>query len=173
MQSLMPFLREYIWNREAFELESSKHKPPPWQGQAKKQRELSSCWAPRRTLLLPRGGGQGTRDGAVWPISSYNYEPAAAASRYWYQSSNCYGTGKAAATPSPASAPPCLWGAVRFGDNIEDEWVIVSLLLQLCSLQPSLSIQVGAVWCLHGLCVQATTHSKMPHTGISGSIIVC
>jgi len=26
---------------------------------------------------------------------------------------------------------PCLWGVVRYGDNVEDEWFVVWLLLQL------------------------------------------
>ena len=40
MQALTPFLQQYIWNREAFELESSRLKAPPWQGQSKRQREF-------------------------------------------------------------------------------------------------------------------------------------
>jgi SGT1 protein len=30
----------------------------------------------------------------------------------------------------------CLWGATAFGDNVEDEWFIVWLLLQLTELHP-------------------------------------
>ena len=78
--------------------------------------------------------------------------PLAAASGYLYLSSDYGDAGKAAAAPTPASALPCLWGAVRFGDNIEDEWVIVSLLLQLCSLHPDLSIQVRASWHVIDVC---------------------
>jgi hypothetical protein len=32
---------------------------------------------------------------------------------------------------APAPAPPCLWGSVGFGDNVEDEWLLVWLLLEL------------------------------------------
>eukprot|EP00955_Chlamydomonas_euryale_P038632 351140-Chlamydomonas_euryale.AAC.52 len=38
--------------------------------------------------------------------------------------------------------PACLWGVTRFGDNIEDEWVVVSLLMQL-SIHLPVSIQVS------------------------------
>ena len=36
----------------------------------------------------------------------------------------------------------CLAGRTRFGDNIEDEWFIVALLMQLSTLHPTIAIQV-------------------------------
>lgn len=36
----------------------------------------------------------------------------------------------------PAAARQCLWGATAFGDNVEDEWFIVWLLLELTKLHP-------------------------------------
>lgn len=50
----------------------------------------------------------------------------------------CVGQGPA----SGQQAPTFLWGMTRFGDNIEDEWVVVSLLLQVSRQFPDVSIQV-------------------------------
>lgn len=35
--------------------------------------------------------------------------------------------------------PPCLWGVVRYEDNVEDEWFVVWLLLQLTQQLPGLT----------------------------------
>lgn len=43
---------------------------------------------------------------------------------------------------SLAPEPPCLWGLVRFGDNIEDEWFIVWLLMELTRLMSDISVRV-------------------------------
>jgi SGT1 protein len=32
----------------------------------------------------------------------------------------------------------CLWGATAFGDNVEDEWFIVWLLLELTEVHPGM-----------------------------------
>lgn len=39
------------------------------------------------------------------------------------------------------SAPPCLWGATRFGDSVEDEWLIVFLLKLISARLPDVAIQ--------------------------------
>ena len=51
-----------------------------------------------------------------------------------------------AATPpgtSRSGAPAHLAGVTRFGDNVEDEWFIVGLLLQITTEQPDVSIAVA------------------------------
>lgn len=42
----------------------------------------------------------------------------------------------AAAAAAAAAPPPHLWGSVDFGDNIEDEWFVVWLLLELTRAFP-------------------------------------
>jgi hypothetical protein len=53
------------------------------------------------------------------------------------------------AASNPIQMRDCLWGAVRFGDNIEDEWFVVALLVRISEQYPALSIQVrdGGVVC--------------------------
>jgi hypothetical protein len=33
--------------------------------------------------------------------------------------------------PAPKRGPPCLWGAVAFGDSVDDEWFVAWLALEL------------------------------------------
>ncbi|CAD7702554.1 unnamed protein product, partial [Ostreobium quekettii] len=42
---------------------------------------------------------------------------------------------------SALSTPPCLWGATRFGDSVEDEWLIVFLLKLISARIPDIAIQ--------------------------------
>eukprot|EP00873_Tetraselmis_striata_P029258 jgi/Tetstr1/449522/TSEL_036610.t1 len=81
-----PFLRGYIWQKQAFHLHLSCRHPAPWQ-------------------KPPRPG-----------------------------------KGKAAA--AGAAPPNFLWGEVSFGDNIQDEWFIVSLLLHATAQLPDLCARV-------------------------------
>ena len=37
----------------------------------------------------------------------------------------------AADTSQQQQHPPCLWGSVRYGANVEDEWFVTWLLLEL------------------------------------------
>lgn len=87
LEHLLPFLRDYIWQRDRFALHLSTQREAPWHAARRPSRQrASSSW-----------------DG-----------PAAA----------------------PAEPPPHLWGCVNFGDNIEDEWFIVWLLLELTRAFP-------------------------------------
>lgn len=44
-----------------------------------------------------------------------------------------------------ADGPPCIWSVVRFGDNIEDEWFVTFLLMEVSRRVPHVSIQVRGV----------------------------
>lgn len=37
---------------------------------------------------------------------------------------------------------PCLWGVVRYDDNVEDEWFVVWVLLELSRRLPGLCVRV-------------------------------
>lgn len=44
-------------------------------------------------------------------------------------------------TATSSGEPPHLWGAMRFGDNIDDEWFVVWLLLEASRHLPTLSVR--------------------------------
>lgn len=43
---------------------------------------------------------------------------------------------------SRLAEPPCLWGTLRYGDNVEDEWFVVSLLYELTRQLDGISARV-------------------------------
>ena len=62
------------------------------------------------------------------------------------------GAGAAAAAVAPeAGAQPALWGSVAFGDNVEDEWFVVWLLLELTRTFP-ITARCAALRCAVPLC---------------------
>ncbi|KAL4427935.1 hypothetical protein ABPG75_002024 [Micractinium tetrahymenae] len=93
LDHLLPFLRDYIWQRDRFVLQLSAHRPAPWQAARRHGRQ--------------RGG------------------------------SSAAGPATAAAEP-----PLHLWGCVNFGDNVEDEWFVVWLLLELTRAFPGVTARV-------------------------------
>lgn len=52
------------------------------------------------------------------------------------------GPASAAGSTEADANPPCLWAVVRFGDNIEDEWFVTFLLMEMTRKLPNISIQV-------------------------------
>lgn len=59
---------------------------------------------------------------------------------------------EAGAVGLAAPPPPCVWGAQRFGDSVEDEWLVVWLLLKLTALRDDVAVQVR-----HGCGVRASS----------------
>lgn len=40
------------------------------------------------------------------------------------------------------ASPACVWGSLRWGDNVEDEWMAAGLLLRLSERVPDASIRL-------------------------------
>ncbi len=41
-----------------------------------------------------------------------------------------------------ACHPPCIWGTLRWGDNVDDEWLVVCLIRACTAAIPHISAQV-------------------------------
>lgn len=86
--------------------------------------------------------------GYVWQKDPFRLTCSTAQPPPWHAAAKKRRGGMAAAaSAAPAAAaadhpPPCLWGVLHFGDNIEDEWFVVSLLLHLTKQLPGVSAQV-------------------------------
>lgn len=69
------------------------------------------------------------------------------ASRIWQQERFTLRSGFDERAPwwgrQQAAAAPCLWGSAAFGDNVEDEWFIVWLLLELTTRLPDATARQG------------------------------
>lgn len=101
MGAVLPLTRGYIWQKDAFNLQSSAGQQPPW-------RQAASAASSKRA------------NGAV-PCSA----------------------GGASGLASFREGPlPCLWGAVQFGDNLEDEWFTAWLLRELTARIPGAAARV-------------------------------
>ena len=64
--------------------------------------------------------------GYIWQQDAFTLHTSEAAKPPWNKPSVT-----TARSGSNSSAPEHLWGLARFGDNIEDEWLIVWLLHQI------------------------------------------
>eukprot|EP00983_Pelagomonas_calceolata_P036771 1134494-Pelagomonas_calceolata.AAC.9 len=42
--------------------------------------------------------------------------------------------------------PACLWGSLCWGENVEDEWFVVHLLLEMTKRISGLTARVGGAW---------------------------
>eukprot|EP00877_Chromochloris_zofingiensis_P008855 jgi/Chrzof1/4222/Cz14g03190.t1 len=82
-------------------------------------------------LLLPY------LDGYIWQRDRFTLHASTSAPPPWMKPKS-----KGGSSASLAPEPPCLWGLVRFGDNIEDEWFIVWLLMELTRLMSDISVRV-------------------------------
>lgn len=87
-------------------------------------------------------------DGYIWQRDRFNLQLSTQRQAPW-QRARSSGTRRrdaaAAAAPANGSMPPHLWGSVSFGDNIEDEWLVVWLLLELTRAFPVTARWAG--WC--------------------------
>lgn len=93
MAIVLPYMPQYIWQKERFSLQSSMVQTPPWWQQHQRQRQ--------------RRGGR--KDAKAGPGDEF---------------------------------PPCLWGSLCFGDNIEDEWFVVWLLLEITKKLAGTAVRV-------------------------------
>lgn len=71
--------------------------------------------------------------GYIWQRDRFNLRLSTQRQAPWQRarSGGAQRRGAAAAAADVGSMPPHLWGSVSFGDNIEDEWLVVWLLLEL------------------------------------------
>lgn len=85
-------------------------------------------------------------DGYIWQRDRFNLQLSTQRQAPW-QRARSSGTRRrdAVAAPANGSMPPHLWGSVSFGDNIEDEWLVVWLLLELTHAFPVTARWAG--WC--------------------------
>lgn len=66
--------------------------------------------------------------GYIWQDGMFGLQSSKGVTPPWARAAK---TRHAAAQSQEPSGSACLWGTTSFGDNIEDEWFIVWLLLQL------------------------------------------
>ena len=76
--------------------------------------------------------------GYIWQRDRFNLQLSTQRQAPWQRarSSGARRRDAAAAADAIGSMPPHLWGSVSFGDNIEDEWLVVWLLLELTRAFP-------------------------------------
>jgi hypothetical protein len=113
--------RTYVWQKDPFHLELSTNKVPPWVAQAarkagRKQRAQASSTPSTHTGT--HGGDVG-----VPPGQQHQHHPQG--------------------TSRPEEGGGFLWGATRWGDNVEDEWMVVHLLMEITRALPNTSARVS------------------------------
>ncbi|MEW5316553.1 MAG: hypothetical protein WDW38_007920 [Sanguina aurantia] len=90
---------------------------------------------------------QTSLEGYIWQRDVLQLTPSTEQPPPWTRTRK-QGNGRSSSSSSitqggtDTQLPACLWGAVRFGDNVDDEWFIVYLLLQLSRSIPEISVQV-------------------------------
>lgn len=112
---LLPHTEDYIWQRGVLDLRLAAAEPPPWLAAGRRRAGGRKEQQHRATV------GAGAR--------------AAAGGA---------GGGGAGGPNGSEEAAPHLWGTVAFGDNLEDEWFVVWLLLELTRAFPVATRWVGA-----------------------------
>ena len=68
-------------------------------------------------------------EGYIWQRDSFHLQFSEVEPQPWH-------TSKAQAAASCSHRPACLWGQTCYGDNVEDEWFIVWLLMELTRQLP-------------------------------------
>jgi hypothetical protein len=157
LQEFSGFLNDYIWNREQFHLESCHVQPPPWSYQhAGKKSEPATI----PSFIRMRQS----------PINLLIEEIAQVERSYFYFHLNVESTRK----ESCLQESPCLWGQVKVGECVEDEWVIVALLFQMSFVYTDISIKVckfnfkELLFTMHKNC-----HHQQQTLQMSSSCLVC
>ena len=152
-----PLVDGYIWQKDALQLHSSGEHAPSWTQQ--RRRKGMPGMHPLGEGAEIQGGVPGMMATVCACAQELSAPPHIPSSCQPHLSAEaivaaapllvCREGGRDAAggvggvSPAAAAAePPCVWGAVRFGDNIEDEWFIVSLILEVTRKLPGVSAKV-------------------------------
>ena len=93
----------------------------------------------------------------VWQRDRFALQPSTEWQAPWQRR----GAGKRGASAAAAMPlPPHLWGSVCFGDNVEDEWFVVWLLLEATRALPVTARCVDAAAVLLAACRQPPERSR-------------
>ena len=94
--------------------------------------------------------------GYIWQRDRFALQPSTRRRAPWQQTRS---SRRAAAGAAAAAPPPHLWGSLSFGDNIEDEWFAVWLLLELTRAFPVTARCGGGA---HAGCAAAVLRPCLP-----------